>query len=218
MDAAAPPRRKRRSPAEIMERLTDAAAREFMSSGFRDATTAAIARRADVTEAQLFRYFDSKAELFRVAIFQPLNRSFADFNARQLANVNLSDNVREQTCRYIADLQQFIAEHAQMLMCLLVAEAYAPDAIEGISDVEALGEYFNRGQTALSHRPDSGSKVDPALMVRVSFAAVLANVLFRNWMFPPGLADDETVEAAVIDFVIEGIGATLPGLVTDRAD
>ncbi len=188
-----------------MARLITAAAHEFEQSGFRGATTAAIARRAEVTEAQLFRYFSSKAELFRAAIFEPLNRRFADFNTRQLDDPPPVERVREQARQYIAELQDFIGDNAEMLMSLLVAEAYAPDDIVSLSEVDALGEYFELGAAGMSRRVDR-DRVNPELMVRVSFAAVLANVLFRDWLFPDGLASDEQIREALIDFVIDGIG------------
>jgi AcrR family transcriptional regulator len=66
-------RRKRRSPGELNARILKAAAAEFRRAGYIGATTAAIAQKADVTEAQLFRYFGSKSNLFREAIFRPLD-------------------------------------------------------------------------------------------------------------------------------------------------
>jgi hypothetical protein len=41
--------------------------------------------------------------------------------------------------------------------------------------------------------------------VRVSFVAVLACVMFKDWIFPPGMASDEEITAAINDFVMEGI-------------
>jgi hypothetical protein len=48
-------------------------------------------------------------------------------------------------------------------------------------------------------------KVDPKVIVRVTFAAVLGCVLFRDWIFPPGLVSDKELRTAVNDFVMEGI-------------
>lgn len=202
----APVRRKRRSPEEIMQRLLRAASSEFRRAGYAGATTAAIAREAEVTEAQLFRYFSSKAELFRVAVFEPLNRSFADFNAAQLARGALDTRPMPLKVRgYIEELQAFIGEHAEALMSLVVAEAYEPESIQGLGNVKALGEYFERGATEMLQRTAGDVKVAPELMVRVSFTAVLANVLFRHWMFPAGMASDEQISEALTDFVIEGV-------------
>ena len=199
-------RRKRRSPEEIMQRLLRAASDEFRRAGYAGATTAAIARDAEVTEAQLFRYFASKAELFRAAVFEPLNRHFAEFNTAQLKKGATDSRNREAKIHdYVEELQAFIAEHAELLMTLVVAEAYAPESIKGMGEVNALGEYFELGATEMQRRLGGNARVAPELMVRVSFAAVLANVLFKHWMFPPGIASDKQISDALTDFVIEGV-------------
>src|SRR5687768_3693056 len=81
------PRRKRRSPEQLTNKILHAAAEEFKRLGYGGATTAGIARRADVTEAQLFRYFSSKAQLFRESIFEPLDEQLHAFT-----NVHLDDS------------------------------------------------------------------------------------------------------------------------------
>lgn len=206
-------RRKRRPPEEIMSRLLEAATEEFEKSGFGGATTAAIARRADVTEAQLFRYFDSKADIFQAAIFKPLSRHLAEFNNQYMADTDRADSIRDKARLYITELQNFIADHSKLFMSLIVAETYAPESTRGVSQIEGLETYFERGAAAMSRRIEGDATVDPALMVRVSFAAVLAGVLFKDWIFPPGLAADDDISAAIIDFVIYGISANEdPGL------
>jgi hypothetical protein len=52
-------KRTRRSRDDLLNRIGLAARDEFKRSGFAGATTAAIARNADVTEAQLFRVFSA---------------------------------------------------------------------------------------------------------------------------------------------------------------
>lgn len=200
-------KRKRRSPEEVRERVIDAASEEFESHGYTGATTAAIARRAEVTEAQIFRYFTSKADLYRTAIFEPLNRHFADFQARQRASANDAVSQREGARRYITELQEFIGQHSGMLMSLVVAKAYAQDPTEGGSGLDGLREYFDRGAAMMRRRSSGEQKVAPEMMVRVSFAAVLGCVLFNDWMFPPGLAGDDAIREATLDFVLDGLNA-----------
>src|SRR6516165_1028616 len=67
-------RRPRRRPDDILNRIVQAATAEVKRSGYAGTTTAAIAAKADVTEAQLFRYFGSKSNLFRETIFEPIDR------------------------------------------------------------------------------------------------------------------------------------------------
>lgn len=207
----AAPRRKRRSPEEIMDRLMRAASEEFRRSGFAGATTANIARNADVTEAQLFRYFGSKAELFREAIFKPLDEHFQKFNAGRVTSARDPTDHRELSRLYITELQEFIGEHAQMLMSLVVAQTYAPGSTQGIAGIDSLRTYFERGAATMTSRIGADPAVDPKLMVRVSFAAVLACILFKDWLFPAGLATEDSISAAIIDFVIDGISANQHG-------
>ena len=49
--------------------------------------TAAISRRAEVAEIQMFRYFPSKFALFEQAVMAPLRAHFARFNADHGADV-----------------------------------------------------------------------------------------------------------------------------------
>ena len=205
-------RRKRREAAAIREAVIGAAVEAFEGRGYAGATTAAIARRAGVTEAQIFRCFDSKAALFRTAVFEPLNRHFSDFHARQLAMSEAALPARARAVDYITELQDFIAGHSRMLMTLVVAQAYSreqgnpgADGFEGM--IEGLRAYFDRGAAMMRSRMTGEPVVSPELMVRVSFAAVLGCALFRDWMIPPDVAGDAAVREATIAFVLDGINA-----------
>jgi len=200
--------KKRRSTQENMNRILRVAADEFKACGFAGATTATIARKADVTETQLFRYFTSKTELFREAVFKPLNQHFLDFRSRSLTDATQAEARADTARRYITELQQFLGEHSQMLMSLVVAQTYAPGSTDGVNEIDSVRAYFERGAAMMTNRmADAAPRVDPKLMVRVSFAAVLACVLFREWLFPPGMAGDEEIVAAINDFVMDGINA-----------
>ncbi len=210
--AAKPVRRKRRAPEEIRERLIHAAREEFKRCGFVGATTAAISRRADVTEAQLFRHFDSKADLFREAVFGPLNEHFSDFNARHMSGVFETESVHDQAGIYIAELQQFIDEHSKLLLSLIVSQIFTSGSLQ-VGEIESLRNYFERGAAMMSKRVNKNPQVDPKLLVRVSFAAVLGCVMFKDWIFPAGVASDDEIRKAIIDFVIDGINVNDdPGL------
>jgi len=191
----------------VAERILEAAAEEFELSGYSGATTAAIARRADVTEAQIFRFYSSKQELFRAAIFTPLNKHMAEFQARTAPSMKSIAADRQVARQYILELQDFIEAHSRMFMSLIVASAYSPDLVEGVSEMEGLRDYFDKGASTMTERVGKDSAVDPELMVRVSFAAVLANLMFKDWLFPAGLADKDAIRESIVDFVIDGIRA-----------
>ena len=209
--ASESPRRRRRSSGEVADLILDAAALEFEAGGFSGATTAAIARRAGVTEAQIFRLWPTKQDLFRAAIFKPLNEHFARFHAEHTVSPGDAGSMRDAARVYITELLDFMERHARMLMSLIVASAYSPDATEGVGDIAGLRDYFDMGRRIMEDRVGTDLPVEAALMVRVSFAAVLANVMFKDWLFPKGLASDAAIREAVIDFVIDGIMANEVG-------
>lgn len=198
-------RRKRRTPGEIRDRVIEAAGEAFERFGYSGATTAEIARRADVTEAQIFRYFDSKSQLFETAVFEPLNRSFAKFNAQMLSAPPAPGGLREGAPAYITALQEFMDQHSKTLMTMVVARAYEKAA--GAEPVigDDLRDYFDIGAATMRQRLSGEPKVPPELMVRVSFAAVLGCALFKDWLFPLGIASDEAIRQATIDFVVDGV-------------
>ena len=202
-------RRKRRSSKEVSDRILEAAAEEFELSGYSGATTAAIARRAEVTEAQIFRFYASKQDLFRAAIFKPLNEHLTSFQLRHAQAQDEAGSDRELAREYIYELQAFIEQHSRMFMSLIVASAYSPDTTEGVGEMEGLLAYFDKGADTMTRRT-GGEKpsVDTKLMVRVSFAAVLANLMFKDWLFPAGMASKEEIRDAIADFVIDGINVT----------
>lgn len=210
LSASLPQRRRRRSPQELREAILAAAVAEFEANGFSGATTAAIARRAGTTEAQIFRLFASKAELFGTSVFAPLNRHFAQFHARVLGKAAEPAIQHDLAARYIDELQDFIEAHSRSLMSLIVASAHGQVAGEGPQEIEGLEAYFARGAATMRARSGQTPRVPPELMVRVSFAAVLGSVLFRDWLFPPGLADAAAIRRAIADFTIDGISANDP--------
>lgn len=204
--AASHARRKRRSPDDILNRIVQAAGEEFKRCGYAGATTATVARKADVTEAQLFRYFGSKSNLFRETIFKPINQHFLSFIDKHVPE-NRKAASKALTHLYTSELQSFISEHSEMLTSLVVAQTYDKGTSHGVGEIDSLQTYFERGAAAMSSRVKGKPKVDPKLMVRVSFVAVLASIMFKDWIFPAGLATDEEIKAAINDFILEGIGA-----------
>ncbi|HET9769986.1 MAG TPA: helix-turn-helix domain-containing protein, partial [Acidimicrobiia bacterium] len=66
--------RKRLTAAARREMILAAARDVFVESGLNGARLRDIADRAGITEAYLYRYFTSKAELYHAAVFEPVER------------------------------------------------------------------------------------------------------------------------------------------------
>ncbi len=198
-------RRARRSTDDILSRIVQAATEEFKRSGYTGTTTAVIARKADVTEAQLFRYFGSKANLFRETIFKPIDQHFLNFINNHPPQPNQGMSTRAMTILYTTELQRFISEHSQMLISLLVAQTYESGDSQGVSAINSLRAYFDHGAAMMRARIKGKPRVNPELLVRVTFVTVLATIMFKSWIFPPGLASEQEITAAINAFVMDGI-------------
>jgi len=185
--------------------MVQAAGEEFKRYGFEGATTARIASRAGVTEAQIFRYYESKSALFHETVFRPIERHFLDFSQRHLGEVANPATLEEVTRLYTGELQRFIGEHADLLTSLVVVETYNVKAAQGVGRIDSLQSFLERAAAQMSRRIKGKPAVDPRLLVRVCFASVLANVIFKPWIFPAGLASDEQIRSAVSHFVLNGV-------------
>ncbi|WP_298199809.1 TetR/AcrR family transcriptional regulator [Novosphingobium sp.] len=194
----AKPRRQRRASGELTAAILAAARAEFDARGPSGATTAAIARRAGVTEAQLFRYFPTKADLFREAVFGALNAHFAEFQAAHQPNPGKD---RSTGAEYIAQLMAFLRANRQLMVALLASQAFAGGEDSG--PIDALSAYFEAGAAIRTSRFGAG---DHHLAVRVSFAAALGAVVFNEWLFPPGIASQEDINSAYTTFILNGLG------------
>lgn len=186
----------------------DAAIDEFKAKGYTGATTAAIAQRAGVTEALLFKHFGSKAQLFQDVIFKPLDRHFSEFQEAYRAEAGDVSDRRVGSRKYIDELQKFVSGHSGMMMSLVVAQAYGLPGVEGVAQMRGLHHYFTRMAKMAESNLEKPPLIDPGLVARISFATIIACALFKDWLFPPDIGFDETqIRAAVTDFLMEGLNA-----------
>lgn len=205
-DAARVPkkRRKRRSTQEVIERIIDAAFTEFGENGYSSATTAAIARRADVAEALIFTHFESKANLFRKAVFKPLDDHFSKFVAAQSERSDDPAERMKDSRAFVSDLVRFVRQHTGMFKSLVVNEAYARDD-DTAGGLRGLQDYFDKMSALEEARQGKQHNVPPRLISRISFASILGCILFDDWLFPQGVAGDDEVHDALCDFIMEGL-------------
>jgi AcrR family transcriptional regulator len=199
---------KRRSREDILNRIVRAAGEEFKRYGFTGATTPAIARRASVTETQIFRYFGSKSNLFRETIFKPLDQHLLNFSNDQSAKHRKKPS-RELYELYTTELQRFITEHSQMLSTLAFNQKYDAGSGYGVGEINSLNVFFEHCAADMKKVMIEKPKVSSEVMVRVTFAAVLGCVMFKDWIFLDDLASDKEITAAINTFVMEGIGANI---------
>jgi hypothetical protein len=132
---------------------------------------------------------------------------------RYLSEVGLVPNAREQARLYIGELQEFINKNSSLLLSLIAAQSFEADGTTN-QGIDNLQMYFRLGAAIMKKRlAGQPTIVDPDILVRVSFAAVLGCVMFKDWMFPDQSSPDAAISAGIIDFVIDGINVNSdPGL------
>jgi AcrR family transcriptional regulator len=193
----------------LRQTILEIAREEFKRRGVAQATVEEIARKAKVTETQVYRYFGSKTELFRESIFNPLDQHLLKFLIREMSAESRKQTFYEAVLRDHRGLQRFIAEHSDLIAALVFAEKYSERRTEGIRAINSLEAYLTHAAEQQAKLTPGRPRIDTNLMVRASFAAVLGTVLFKDWVFPQG-ADDRAWEKAVSTILVDGMGNT-PG-------
>ena len=150
---------------------------------------------------------DLKSNLLRETIFKPLDAHFQIFVDKYLSDGGGAANIRQITHRYTAELQRFIREHSDALTSLVFAQIYNPATARRGNEIKSLSAYFDRCAAITRAKMKAQPRIDPKLMVRISFIAVLGCSMFKDWIFPASVASDADITAAVSDFVLGGVTA-----------
>lgn len=125
---------------DMRARILDAALGVFASSGYAGATMSMIAAQAEVSTANLYRYYKSKSDLFDAVIPPALAREFDRLLARTvraLGHLAEGEDARRETRRAGdegEELLRFWIDHRLAVVILL-------DRAEG-TDYAAYGERF----------------------------------------------------------------------------
>jgi AcrR family transcriptional regulator len=203
----AKPRRRRRKHTEVRELLLTSARELFAERGYGNTTTRDIAKRAGASEVLLYRYFNTKAQLFEQAISEPFDEIMrVIIERRAQARLNERD-VAAQGRNYVEALYRLLLDERQLILSLITTRAYEGGAGEPIERPRGLQHYFAEAEASLRamyQRADAAPELDPALGARISFAAVVAAALLQDWLFAD-VAEPEAVAAAMARFVTHGL-------------
>jgi len=204
-------RRRRRSTEEVLNCIVDAAVEEFSENGYSNTTTAAIARRAGVVEALIFNHFESKANLFQKAVYKSLDDQFSDFMAtHHVDGLDMSGFLTESR-EFVSELVHFVRAHSGLFKSMVVNETFPNEKDGGGSHgLQGLQEYFNKMAAVEGARLKKRPNVSPHLIARISFAAILATVMYENWLFPVGIASEREIHEALCDFIMDGLNVNAP--------
>jgi len=134
--------RKRLTAAARRQMILDAARDVFVESGLNGARLRDIADRVGITEAYLYRHFDSKADLYEASVHEPIRRAIEAFTERVESLVGSEPMTGLELVRRINEL---------MLEFMLEAVPYLGVAL--FSDVASGGVFYSREIYPRVHAP-----------------------------------------------------------------
>jgi AcrR family transcriptional regulator len=185
------------------ERLLRSAREVFAEHGYEKSTPALVAEGAGLSRTAFYRYFDSKAELYR-ALIDDVNATVIDelFGAGAAKIDDPAERVAwlfRASARFNADDRSY----GRFLTALLV-EAYRDPAIAALAEeeVERFRRFFD----------EAVSEAEAAGVLAADRQAVVDLLLSLQWglgLFAAFIGDPDRL-AATIEVVIEGV---LPGIV-----
>jgi len=184
-NGAQPARRVRRSPQEVRDLLLGAARTTFATRGYARTSTREIAEAAGVSEALLFRHFGTKAHLFELAILRPFHSFLDDYVEGRPVDITDPPPPPEVPSRdYVETLYDVLSDNRELVIALLAARAYeveldaTPELSTALDRLQSLVE-FEMAQRGLTD-------IDVPITIRVSFALVVSQAVFGDWLFPEG--------------------------------
>jgi AcrR family transcriptional regulator len=193
-----PVRRRYRTEEATRALLIAAATELFSAQGYARTSTSQIAERAGVAEIMLFRHFETKANLFRIAIFDPLGaliRRYAEqWNTEDVPG--LSHLVSD---RFIDEFYKSMIEHRGALMTLFTTRIHEDaDAGSGADQQAAMTEILGPLERAIGREIDSERypDVNVTIATRLTIAMIGGTVFFKDWLFPddPNIGNDQIIE------------------------
>lgn len=175
----------RRPGTEVRQLILDAAAEEFGTHGYAEASIRRLARNASVSMSVVYRHFPTKADLFRETTLAPFLDFLHEFTSKWQSQVDTPWEDFDLLSAYMRDLHDSFQRHENALIGLLIVSREAnPELIEEIrSSVSKVFESFQViSSTETSRRPQFEAATI-AKILQITMGTVLGVSLTRSW-FP----------------------------------
>jgi len=177
-------RRSRRKPGEVRELLVGVAREVFIESGYHGASLRQIAMKAGTTQAVLYRYFPSKAELFEESVLRPFEDFVTQLVEDWRATTALDLSTHDLIAGFTRSLYDFAATHRGLIMALLAADAHSDDSMAETktSFAQTITTVVDR---ALDDAVSRGwADIDVEVAVPATMAMIISTALLDGWIFP----------------------------------
>ena len=204
----------RMSGEDRREQIIQVAAKLFARQGFKGTTTKQIAQMADITDALVFRYFETKENLYAAII----ENKMQELSAWDLSDIQTSMDLRDDTVVFESTaLLMFKEMHRDpTLMRLLLFSALEDRALSDmffthqmIDLVRMLGQYIQRRMDE-----DAFDTADPMIAARGFIGMINHQVLMRELFRHEAYVqyDGQDIASAYTRLFLEGIGKRQVGI------
>ncbi|WP_440896996.1 TetR/AcrR family transcriptional regulator [Amphibacillus sp. Q70] len=165
---------KRMSREERRKQILESALNTFIGKGYNGSTTMDIAIEAGISEVTLFRYFDSKKQIFLEAIEPILVRSLKE------SLIASKDLEPMEKLRYILKERiKFISEHHEVVKLILMESQINPE----IADFNFINQITSLLQDSIKEA-DMDLK-DEGISLRLLMGSIL------SFLYLPEVNDEE---------------------------
>lgn len=207
-------RRPRRRPGEGRRLLLDAAREVFSEHGYARASTRAIAERAGIAEALLFRNFGSKASLFEEVALGPF-QDFIDEWKKVHPGKDEGRSERALAVEFISRTYKLFTENRGLIITYIATSVFEPEVTRLESAplfIEALDTMARWAKTEFIEAR-SLEFIDPVITNRAVIGMVMSMALYEDWLLPSdGVRPtrDEIIEE-MADLVLYGLARPRDG-------
>ena len=180
------PVKQRRAPAERPQEILNAALAQFVETGFAGTRLDDVARRAGLSKAAIYLYFDDKLSLFQGVVRQAITANLMTVETMLAAH-------RGPVADLLPRILEFMAGRIEdtpmaSIAKLVIAESRAFPEIGQFYLKEVIGRGLPllEGLIARGIKQGEFRKVDPAMTVRSLIGAMLLAGLWRTVFEPIG--------------------------------
>jgi AcrR family transcriptional regulator len=172
----------RRKPGQLRQELIEVARASFIEAGFKGASMRQIAARANTTDAMLYRYFDSKAELFEASVLSPF-KEFVSGLVSEWQSQPVSSLPNETLlASFTEQVYDFTVEHRRLMLALIAADAFDDDPTGNVRQAftETIGQIVH--QVKAEQEARGLSAVDIEIAAPAMMAMIIATALLEEWL------------------------------------
>ncbi len=181
--------------------------------GYEQVSTREIAARAGVTQALVFRHFDTKANLFAEAVYRPFYDFVAEYVRQWIERGHGTRSAEQTTLDFVGGLYGLLVNNHKLLLALPGGPNGGSPELRNRASA-FLQEVFDELEREIETEVTmlGAPVIDVALAVRFTVALVYGTTVLDDVLFPAGQRHpgSQRLVEELAGFVIRGAGGVSP--------